>query len=36
VIAPESVVTFERVDGFRVVKSYGYAYGTATRRRSST
>ncbi len=30
----ESVVTFERVDGFRVVKSYGYAYGTATRPRN--
>jgi uncharacterized protein YbjQ (UPF0145 family) len=33
-IAPESVVTFERVDGFRVVKSYGYTYGTATRPRN--
>jgi uncharacterized protein YbjQ (UPF0145 family) len=33
-IAPESVVTFERVDGFRVVKSFGYAYGQATRPRN--
>lgn len=33
-IAPEAVVTFERVDGFRVVKSYGYAYGQASRPRN--
>jgi uncharacterized protein YbjQ (UPF0145 family) len=33
-IAPESVVTFEHVDGFRVVKSFGYAYGQATRPRN--
>ena len=30
-IAPENVVTFERVEGFRVVKSFGYAYGQASR-----
>jgi len=33
-IAPDAVVTFERVDGFRVVKSFGYAYGQATRPRN--
>jgi uncharacterized protein YbjQ (UPF0145 family) len=34
VIAPDAIVTFERVDGFRVVKSFGYAYGHATRPRN--
>lgn len=33
-IAPEAVVTFERVDGYRVVRSFGYAYGQATRPRN--
>ena len=33
-IAPDAVVTFDRVDGFRVVKSFGYAYGQATRPRN--
>ena len=33
-IAPDAVVTFEHVDGFRVVKSFGYAYGQATRPRN--
>ena len=33
-ISLESVVTFERVDGFRVVRSFGYAYGHATRPRN--
>lgn len=33
-IPPEAVVTFERVDGFRVVKSFGYTYGQATRPRN--
>ena len=33
-MSPESVVTFDRVDGFRVVKSFGYAYGQATRPRN--
>ena len=33
-IAPDAVVTFERVDGFRVVKSFGYAYGSANRPRN--
>lgn len=33
-IGPESVVTFERIDGFRVVKSFGYAYGHASRPRN--
>jgi len=33
-MSPESVVTFEHVDGFRVVKSFGYAYGSATRPRN--
>lgn len=33
-ILPESVVTFDRIDGFRVVRSYGYAHGEATRPRN--
>lgn len=33
-IVPEAVVTFERVDGYRVVKSFGYAYGQSTRPRN--
>ena len=33
-ISLESVVTFDRVDGFRVVRSFGYAYGQATRPRN--
>lgn len=33
-IAPEDVVTFDRVDGFRIVRSFGYAYGQATRPRN--
>ncbi|MFN2460109.1 MAG: heavy metal-binding domain-containing protein [Candidatus Velthaea sp.] len=33
-IAREAVVTFERIDGFRVVKSFGYAYGQASRPRN--
>jgi len=33
-ISPESVVTFDRVDGFRVVRSFGYAHGEATRPRN--
>jgi uncharacterized protein YbjQ (UPF0145 family) len=33
-ISPTAIVTFERVDGFRVVKSFGYAYGQATRPRN--
>jgi uncharacterized protein YbjQ (UPF0145 family) len=30
----ESVVTFDRVDGYRVVRSFGFAYGHATRPRN--
>jgi uncharacterized protein YbjQ (UPF0145 family) len=30
-IALEAVVTFERVEGYRIVKSFGYAYGHASR-----
>ncbi len=30
-IAPENVVTFERIEGFKVLKSLGYAYGQASR-----
>jgi uncharacterized protein YbjQ (UPF0145 family) len=33
-IAIESVVTFDRVDGYRIVKSFGYAYGQAIRPRN--
>jgi uncharacterized protein YbjQ (UPF0145 family) len=34
VIALDAVVTFEKIDGFRVVKSFGYAYGQASRPRN--
>ncbi len=33
-IALDAVVTFEKIDGFRVVKSFGYAYGQASRPRN--
>lgn len=33
-IAPDAVVTFERIEGFRVIKSFGYAYGHASRPRN--
>jgi uncharacterized protein YbjQ (UPF0145 family) len=33
-LRPEAVTTFERVDGFRVVRSFGYAYGQASRPRN--
>ncbi|GAC1407425.1 MAG: YbjQ family protein [Candidatus Velthaea sp.] len=33
-IAPDAVVTFDRIDGYRVVKSFGYAYGHASRPRN--
>jgi uncharacterized protein YbjQ (UPF0145 family) len=33
-ISPTAIVTFERVDGFRVVKSFGFMYGQATRPRN--
>ena len=33
-IAPEAVVTFERLDGFRVVKSFGLTRGEAVCARS--
>jgi uncharacterized protein YbjQ (UPF0145 family) len=33
-IAIDAVVTFDRVEGFRVVKSFGYAYGHAMRPRN--
>jgi uncharacterized protein YbjQ (UPF0145 family) len=33
-ISPDAIVTFERIDGYRVVKSFGYAYGQATRPRN--
>ena len=33
-ISPNAIVTFERVDGFRVIKSFGYMYGQATRPRN--
>jgi uncharacterized protein YbjQ (UPF0145 family) len=33
-IAPGAIVTFDRIDGFRVVKSFGYHYGQATRPRN--
>lgn len=33
-LAPHAVTTFERADGFRVIRSFGYAYGHATRPRN--
>ncbi len=33
-VSPESVVTFDRVDGFRVIASFGIAYGVASRPRN--
>lgn len=33
-ISPDAVVTFEKIDGYRVVKSFGYAYGHANRPRN--
>ncbi len=33
-ISPEAVVTFERADGFRVVKSFGVTCGVASRPRN--
>jgi uncharacterized protein YbjQ (UPF0145 family) len=33
-IAPEAVTTFERVEGYRVLRSFGYVYGQASRPRN--
>ena len=33
-ISPNAIVTFERVDGYRIVKSFGYHYGQAVRPRN--
>jgi uncharacterized protein YbjQ (UPF0145 family) len=33
-LAPDAVTTFERVEGCRVVRSFGYAYGQASRPRN--
>lgn len=33
-LVPEAVTTFERIDGYRVVRSFGYAYGQASRPRN--
>jgi len=33
-IGPEAVTTFDRVEGYRVVRSFGYAYGQASRPRN--
>ncbi|HYZ15177.1 MAG TPA: heavy metal-binding domain-containing protein [Candidatus Acidoferrum sp.] len=33
-LVPEAVTTFERVEGFRIVRSFGYAYGQASRPRN--
>ncbi len=33
-LAPDAVTTFERVEGYRVVRSFGYAYGSASRPRN--
>jgi len=33
-IAPDNVVTFDELEGFRIVKRYGYVSGIATRPRN--
>ncbi len=33
-LAPEAVTTFERVEGYRVLRSFGYVYGQASRPRN--
>ena len=33
-LEPDAVVTFDKIDGYRVVRSFGYAYGRATRPRN--
>ena len=33
-LAPDAVTTFEHVEGYRVVRSFGYAYGEGTRPRN--
>jgi uncharacterized protein YbjQ (UPF0145 family) len=33
-IAPEAVTTFERVEGYRVLRSFGYVHGQASRPRN--
>ena len=33
-LSPDAVTTFERVEGYRVVRSFGYAYGNASRPRN--
>ncbi len=33
-ILPEAVVTFEQIDGYRIIRSFGFAYGHASRPRN--
>ncbi len=33
-LAPEVVTTFDRVEGYRVLRSFGYVYGQASRPRN--
>jgi uncharacterized protein YbjQ (UPF0145 family) len=33
-LAPHAVTTFERVEGYRVVRSFGFAYGQGSRPRN--
>jgi uncharacterized protein YbjQ (UPF0145 family) len=33
-LTPDAVTTFERIEGYRVVRSFGYAYGQASRPRN--
>ena len=33
-LSPDAVTTFERIEGYRVVRSFGYAYGQASRPRN--
>jgi uncharacterized protein YbjQ (UPF0145 family) len=33
-LSPDAVTTFDRIEGFRVVRSFGYAYGQASRPRN--
>jgi len=33
-LSPNAVTTFERIEGYRVVRSFGFAYGQASRPRN--
>lgn len=33
-LSPDAVTTFSRIEGYRVIRSFGYAYGQASRPRN--